>query len=838
LGFGAADYQAEVWVNGAPAGGHQGGYLPFEFDVTAKLRAGANTLTVRVADPPELFPEIPHGKQAWYGPLSGLWQPVWLERRPATHLLDLRVTPGDQAVDVNVRLSRPLAGGQSLAFSVLDPEGALAAHAEAPALAARLSVPAPQPWEPDAPRLYTLRVVLSGGGAPEDRLETPFGFRTIRAEGGQLLLNGRPLYLRGALDQDYYPNLICTPPSSEYLEAQFRQAKAMGLNCLRLHLKVADPRYYAAADRVGLLIWSELPSWEHLTPAARSRALETLAGMVARDWNHPSIILWTIVNEGWGLDLSQAEHRDWLAEVYATLRALDPHRLVVDNSPCWGNFHVVTDVEDFHYYCGLPDHSPDWRAWLASFAGRPAWTFAYGYPATGEWRAFRREPWNTPARPPAPEVRRRGDEPLIVSEFGNWGLPDVARLKAGYGGEEPWWFESGQEWAGGVVYPHGVEARFRAYHLERAFPTLSALAQASQAGQLEALKYQIEQMRLQPSLQGYVITQFTDVHWESNGLLDLQRGPKRAAAALRDFNADDVIVPEWTRLAYWAGEVAEVHLSLSHYGAGSLAGSRLEWALEDWPEAAGTFEALAPPRWTVSAVGTVRFVAPAVMQAARARLVLRLVAADGHEAARTEQALYFFPRPAAPGPDAPRLFSDRLAAPLRALGYTVVDSLAEAGAAVVTALTDALRDWVWAGGRAVWLAESEGALQTDLEGLGIVSRRGRAWEGNWASSFSWINPDRLFGGLPTGGRVDFAFAGLTPEHVLTGFGPRDYARRVHAGLTVGWLHQTAALVAERPVGAGRLLSSTFRLSEHLATHPVASAMIGDMVAEIEHTRRS
>jgi beta-galactosidase/beta-glucuronidase len=237
-------------------------------------------------------------------------------------------------VDAAVRLSRPLLPGQALNYRVFDPAGRLAAQVPAGALTQRLSVPSPALWDLEAPNLYSLRVTLSGGDQPEDGLSTEFGFRTISTEGGRLLLNGRPIYLRAALDQDYYPDLIYTPPSSEYLEAQLRQAKAMGLNCLRLHIKIGDPRYYAAADRLGLLIWTELPNWQRLTPAAAERARATLEGMVARDWNHPSIIVWTIINECWGLDLTQPGHRAWLAEAYTWLKQLDPHRLVVGNSAC------------------------------------------------------------------------------------------------------------------------------------------------------------------------------------------------------------------------------------------------------------------------------------------------------------------------------------------------------------------------------------------------------------------------------------------------------------------------------------------------------------------------
>ncbi|MBK8129192.1 MAG: hypothetical protein IPK53_09835 [bacterium] len=109
----------------------------------------------------------------------------------------------------------------------------------------------------------------------------------------------------------------------------------MGLNCLRVHIKVADPRYYEAADRVGLLIWTELPNWAQLTPAAKQRGRETIAGMIERDWNHPAIIIWTIINEAWGRAGNQPDHRAWLAEMFAWVKQLDPTRLVVTILPAF-----------------------------------------------------------------------------------------------------------------------------------------------------------------------------------------------------------------------------------------------------------------------------------------------------------------------------------------------------------------------------------------------------------------------------------------------------------------------------------------------------------------------
>lgn len=150
----------------------------------------------------------------------------------------------------------------------------------------------------------------------------------------------------------------------------------------------------------------------------------------------------------------------------------------------------------------------------------------------------------------------------------------------------------------------------------------------------------------------------------------------------------------------------------------------------------------------------------------------------------------------------------------------------------MTRMTDEMREYAQGGGRVVWLAESEASQQTYLWNVGIEERNGRKWQGDWASNFNWIRHDAMFRSIPSNNLVDFTFADLTPEHVITGFHPRDYAASVHSGLFVGWIHHTAALIAERPVGEGRLLISTYRLQENLTTHPVAEIMLRDMIAHV------
>ena len=841
LHFGAVDYHTTVWLNEQLLGSHEGGYLPFELDASAALRAvGANELVVKVVDastdtarfPDYPFSEVPHGKQSWYGPIGGIWQSVYLEARAATHIAGIRVTPdvpGMQA-QVELRLNQPAAQDSAVTLALTDPQGSTGTSthtipAGAAALAVALPIFDPLLWDIGQPNLYTLDATLGN-----DSLSATFGMRTIATSPeGHILLNGRIIYLRGALDQDYYPDLIYTPFSDEAIADQFAKAQHMGLNCLRTHIKITDPRYYDAADRAGLLIWTELPNWQNLTAAAKRRARATLEGMVARDWNHPSIIIWTIINENWGTDLgANADHRAWLADTYDFMKQLDPHRLVVGNSACYGNFHVVTDILDFHNYYAMPDHAAQWDDWVATFAARPDWAFAHSYANFDDWRDLRGNFWKRGPRTHTSEVRTTGHEPLLVSEFGNWGLPNVEMLREGYGGRDPWWFETGLEWGDGVVYPHGVDERFARFHLDKVFPTLGDLSAASQRSEFNALKYEIERMRLYPSIVGYVITEFTDVHWECNGLLDMCRNPKAFYDDLAAINADDMLVPTLARAVLWAGDRCEVSVSLSHFSTANLNGAALEWRLAGWPAISGEIKHVDCAQGQARLLGTVAFDTPELAESARLRLELRLVGADGAVLASNHQEIDVLARAwATPAPL--RIYAPELAETLRGLGFTVAASLAEADVALATTMTDALRAHVETGGRVLWLAEGPDSQHAYLNRFGVAPRAGRGWQGDWASSFSWLRQDRIFTGIPSAGLVDFAFKGLTPDNVIVGCGPAEFEGDVHAGLFVGWLHDTVALIAERRYGAGRLLACTFQLSTHLAEHPVALTMLNDML---------
>ncbi len=828
LGFGAVDYFARVWLNEIKVGEHEGGYLPFELDITQAAHAGTNILTVRVDDPLETFAEIPHGKQSWYGMISGIWQSVWIESRPANHIQRVRISTNGDQVSVDVTGRGDLMDG--FRAEVIGPNGEIAARVESSTPRFSIHLNRPRTWSPDEPNLYKLKVSTGG----DEVIET-FGFRTIETRNGQLLLNGRPFYMRAALDQDYYPDLIYTPPSQEYIENEFQRAKEMGLNCLRVHIKVADPRYYAAADKIGLLIWTELPNHILLSEDAKRRARQTLMGMVERDGNHPSICIWTIINESWGIDLTDASQRTWLAETYEWLKALDPTRLVVGNSACWGNYHVATDIADFHVYYAMPDHYEQWREWTANYAHRPAWLFAHEYADHAAWREFARDPWRMVERPFAAEVRQRGDEPLLVSEFGNWGLPDISKLYHHNNGLAPWWFDTGLEWGDGVVYPRGIEQRFKDYHLDHVFSALTALTDASQQQQFDALKYEIEQIRRYDGIQGYVITEFTDLHWECNGLLDMFRNPKNYHSRLKEINADDMLIPLWEKLAFSADETCEMEIIFSHYSALEIKDAVLRWEVVG-PELPIISDQLIVDQvaaYQTNQLGVVRFDIPHVHRPIRARLKLRLVSGEKVIAA-AEQELYVFPTDivlSAMTQDAMKkrridtVYSPKFHRQLEQLDFSIADDLSRANVAVVATLDDTCREFLLQGGRVLLLAETDDALQTYIPGIGIESRSGTPWQGDWASSFGW----HRFESLPTDHAVNFAFVDLTPEHVIHGFSPRNFALDVYAGLFVGWLHKPVPTIARKRVGRGELLISTYRLAKNLETNALAKFLFCELM---------
>jgi hypothetical protein len=834
LRFGAVFHNVRVFVNGELAGTNEGGFLPFSFEVTSHLRPGINEIKVRVDSPtdnPAEFPdspfaEIPFGKQSWYGPLSGIWQPVYLERRVADHITRVRLVPNLESgrVTAGAFFAKAPTQFSEVRIEVRDPDGAVALELSRPVQPGVTSLPFDfavedvRAWSPDTPNLYRIRLELRRGGEALDAVEETFGFRTIETRDGKFYLNGEPFYMRGALDQDYYPDTICTVPSVEFLEDQFRKAKELGLNCLRCHIKAADPRYYEVADRLGMLIWTELPNGGMATDRSRGRKEKLLKGIVDRDGNHPSIAIWTIINENWGVDLvNDADHRDWLKRTFAWLKAYDPTRLVVDNSPLAPSFHVETDIADYHFYAAIPDHRAAWDKFVDDLANRGSFLYS-----------------------PHGDAVITGREPLMCSEFGNWGLPYPKDLRDEKG-EEPWWFETGHDWGEGVMYAHGVENRFNDWSLDRVFGDLRRFVTAAQWQQFRALKYQIEAMRRKPQLAGYVITELHDCHWESNGLLDMRRNPRVFHELFPIVNADTVIVPRWTRLSHWAGETVRIEVAVAHGAGPAIEGAKLQVRLGDESRVLDLPRIEAP---SVLDLGHLDLRVPEAAEGTLRRIHFELRAPDGRLIATNHVDTAVHPRREKPAHARQLVFSphDNVREHLRALGFQVARALEESSLVVARSHNEAIAAHVRNGASFLLLPKREQSLYPFFphwQNVRVNERRNTLWAGDWASSFAWMRRSGQFRRLPSGPLLDETFDRVIPEHVISGCNLLDFQARVFAGLVVGWIHKPVALGVERSYGRGRMVASTLRLFRDApGADPTATILIDSLTELATESRAS
>jgi beta-galactosidase/beta-glucuronidase len=373
LHFGAVDYDAKVWVNGQLVGSHQGGHTPFCFEITAVLRAGGRqTITVHAEDDPFDLAK-PRGKQdwellphsIWYPRTTGIWQGVWLERTAASYVERVRWTPhlerwelaceiflgGTPRDDLQIRLTL-FTRDQILAedtYSVIAGEVHRSIALSDPGIDDFRNKLL---WSPDCPNLIEARIELRDRtGKVLDAVLSYTALRSVGTERDRFMLNGRPYYLRLVLDQGYWPDTLLTPPSVAALRRDIELVKAMGFNGVRKHQKIEDPRFLHLADRMGLVVWEEMPSAYRFTHTGVERLLREWNEVIDRDFGHPCIVAWVPFNESWGVpDLPEKlAHQHCVQAMYHLTRTLDPMRPVIGND---GWEAVTTDILGIHDYDG------------------------------------------------------------------------------------------------------------------------------------------------------------------------------------------------------------------------------------------------------------------------------------------------------------------------------------------------------------------------------------------------------------------------------------------------------------------------------------------------------
>lgn len=391
LHFEASDWRTTVYVNGQEVGEHTGGYTPFAFDITDKVKGGRNELVVSVWDPTDGGYQ-PRGKQVrnpegiWYTSVTGIWGTVWLEPVNASHIESVKVTPDVDGGAVKVEVTARSAGETTgLAITVKDGSSTVATAevqvagqaAGRVSASATVRVPNAKPWSPDSPHLYGLTIAQTVGGKTTDEVESYFGMRKIEirkdpVDGfNRLYLNGAALFQFGPLDQGWWPDGLYTAPTDEALRYDIEVTRQLGFNMARKHVKVEPRRWYYWADKLGLLVWQDMPNGDrHIgsNDPDITRTAESAANY-EREWkaimdtlhNHPCIVVWVPFNEGWG---QFDTHR-----ILAWTKQYDPTRLV-DGPSGWTD-RGSGDMHDMHNYPGpnMPKPEPVRAVVLGEFGG-------------------------------------------------------------------------------------------------------------------------------------------------------------------------------------------------------------------------------------------------------------------------------------------------------------------------------------------------------------------------------------------------------------------------------------------------------------------------------------
>lgn len=372
LKFGAVDYEAQIWINDIYIGKHEGGHVAFELDITHVVEAGENTIVVKVCDYNNT--DKPRGKQTWIGekfgcwytPTTGIWQTVWLEYVGKSYLKKVKITPNIK--DLSAKCEIFISSYKDIEVSaeaMMETDGKIYSFGRYEITCkngyGKIIIPFQDfdlrrdqiYWSPEHPNLIDVKIKVKNETG-DDEVNTYFGMREVGSYQSKLTLNNDFYYQRLILDQGYWSNSILTPPGDEAIIKDITLTKEMGFNGVRKHQKIEDPRYYYWADKLGLLVWGELPSAYEFNNNAIKNSSRELIEFVERDYNHPCIVTWVPINESWGVRNIQVDkqQQDYSRMLIYLLKSIDPIRLVSGNDG-WEQVSE-TDICAVHDYSLFP----------------------------------------------------------------------------------------------------------------------------------------------------------------------------------------------------------------------------------------------------------------------------------------------------------------------------------------------------------------------------------------------------------------------------------------------------------------------------------------------------
>lgn len=846
LEFGGASYRADVWLNEAYLGGHEGSYTPFAFDVTDRVRWDAeNELVVRVAGlarkgqvDGRVIDHVPHSKQDWYYLYSGLWGSVELVARSRVAIEGVWVEPYLQREQVRLEVSIENQTGHprsvQLDIEIRDPDGAVTftqglVVQSPPGITSpefRIALPHARAWNCETPNLYTARVAVRQNDTVLDVSETRFGMRDFTIRNGEFILNGEPMLIRGVLLQPNYPVNLIVPPYPEMLGQDVTLAKQAGFNLMRAHLRPSPVGFLDIADELGMLVYAEASiAWIRENPRLLEHCQRELRAVIERDRNHPSVVIWGVHNENRVANAKSGEALVRLA------RSLDPTRVILDHSG--GSLTIDQDfgwidrttvvaeretareaMHDIHAYVGspIPDGVYEWMRTLGQTPNKIDMS-AYNFGARALFEEWYRE-------------LRQYEGKIFVSELGCGGLADLEQVVAGFGDQTQ--LIDAREM---ITFRDGLRDGFRERQLDRVFGSVEGLVQRAQARHSEGTLRQVEALLCNPRVSGYSITQWNDVAWEFHaGLVDHWRNPKQVFFDIQRIQRAHCLVTKAAHSVSKVGDGVDVTLTLVNQMPLTTPAT-IEIVIRDQQgRLIGTETRQAPAGRGVQECGTIRFtlahsgdyvVDARLVQGAKviAETTERILALAGIPLTEIAQECEWVGKP-------PALFAEM------SLGRATEKVLYAAQPASLTEQEwDVLFRKVKGGRTAIVEALQPGYALA----LRALAERGIAVDlhygiGNWMPCYHWLPRSPLFEGLPAGDLAGEVYVDVLPWYVPVELGGEILAgsfRNTQTRLEPARMLWYSDIEAVR-LGRGKLFICQYRLTEH-ADNPLAGRMLCNLL---------
>lgn len=791
LNIGGVNDRAKVWVNGRSAGSHDGYCTGFKLDVTNLVEyEKPNQCTILVSNAPRPEGNLEGCFEFWTN-WGGIYRDVWLESTETSYIEGVRITPDITAGSIKVE-TNVVGRTDGLRFTVFSQEGKKIASADS----GNIVIPNPKLWTPDSPYLYRLRAELIVGSKTVDSVLERFGMREVRVEGKRIILNGKPIFLRGYGDDCIYPLTVSPPASKEHYLKELRRAKSYGFNFARHHTWIPLPEHLDAADEVGILVQAEMPTGchpiHHPSPFLAQLWRDELQRVMAANSNHPSWIILSMGNE-----LGDALNDEAVRKVYYGLtglaRKLDPTRLVVVTS---GSTTPLPPEEPF-YSRGVYGVTP-----LESAAeGLSGWIAGH-------------------------------DRPYVWHEMGYYAsYPDID-LRAKYtGGAVPFWLDE----AARVAEEKGFADMLPTY------------VRNSVRLQQICLKWSMELARKIPDLAGFEWWTFKDNSWPIEGIVDDFTDPKRGVdiEAIRRLNSDTVLLLAQEPRTARAGDTLRVNVQVSHFGSHQLKNADLRWELLAGTTAVeqGTVAGLNVDRYGLSDLLSLEV--PLPKPTSPGKFVLRLGLSDGVVTAENAWPVWIFPT-AERFPKDAAVYDPHgalAALPFSARRVSSIQGELSASVLISTALSDEVITYAEHGGRVLLISRKE---HTGLPERSCAEKSpdipyplyfaptywGAAYAPGGGNLGTVVSEHPALGSFPNEGFCDLQFLSL-----LQGVNRADLdalpvrVNPIVRSITDWRLGANAGYVYEVKIGRGGLLVTTLNFEEGLASkRPEAEWLLQELLS--------